>query len=105
MFILLAEALKKEGNLLFVGKDFEAAVAKYTEALKYAPTNKFILGNRSAALLKLGKPTEALIDAELASEHSPQWAKVKPVCGTLSSRNLAGLLSPIRGLAGAEAAP
>jgi len=80
MFMIMlgngAEALKKEGNVAFMQKNFEVADAKYTEALKHDATNKFVLGNRSAARRHLKDFSGALSDATAAVSHAPEWPKV-----------------------------
>ena len=59
-----AEALRLAGNECFGAKRFAEAIEHYTEALTLDEDNGLIHGNRSAALLQLGKPREALADAK-----------------------------------------
>ena len=44
-----AEALKNEGNELYKKRSFDAAIAKYNEAIAVEPSNPNLLLNRSAA--------------------------------------------------------
>eukprot|EP00164_Ancoracysta_twista_P003037 GFYU01004052.1.p1 GENE.GFYU01004052.1~~GFYU01004052.1.p1 ORF type:complete len:282 (+),score=103.53 GFYU01004052.1:29-847(+) len=70
-----AEALKKEGNTLFGQKKYTPALAKYNEAIKLAPNNHLIYGNRSATNSLLAKYEDALSDALKAIEIEPKWIK------------------------------
>ena len=58
-----AETLRLQGNAAFGNKNFEEAVRLYTDALELSATNGLIYGNRSAALLQLGKAQQAAQDA------------------------------------------
>lgn len=70
-----AEALKLEGNKAMAQKDFEAAIAKYTEAIELIPTNAVYLSNRAAAYSSSRQHQLALDDAEKATEVEPTYAK------------------------------
>lgn len=56
-------------------KDYKTAIAKYTEAIKYAPTNPIYLSNRAAAYSATGDHTSAVQDAELAVAADPKYTK------------------------------
>ena len=72
-----AEALKKEGNQLFVAGKIAEAVAKYDAALAVCPkaTKHLVHSNRSLALTKLGRHAEAVADARRAVGLQPKWIK------------------------------
>ena len=79
----IADALKREGNTLFIEKKYAEAEALYSKALGHDPTNKFILGNRSVTRRHLGNFSGALEDATAAVHAAPDWAKVRicvPAC-------------------------
>ena len=73
----VAEALKKEGNQLFVSGKVAEAVAKYDAALAVCPkdTKHLVYSNRSLALTKLGRHAEAVHDARRAVGLQPKWIK------------------------------
>lgn len=60
-----AEALRIDGNAAFTGGDFAAALQLYTSSIDLAPSPS-ALSNRSVTLLKLGRPLDALDDADAA---------------------------------------
>lgn len=71
-------ALKNKGNAAFAAKNFEQAEGLYSQAIAMlgsddAPHTLF--GNRAAARLSLGRPQEALEDAELAIKKDRTWLK------------------------------
>ncbi|EXJ85223.1 protein phosphatase [Capronia epimyces CBS 606.96] len=70
-----AEKLKSAGNAAMQQKDYKTAIAKYTEAIKYAPTNPIYLSNRAAAYSATGDHTSAVQDAELAVAADPKYTK------------------------------
>ena len=70
-----ALALKDEGNKCLKAKDFDGAIAKYTEAIALDPTNHVFYSNRSAAHLSKGDANSALQDAEKCIEVKPDWPK------------------------------
>ncbi|GME72882.1 unnamed protein product [Ambrosiozyma monospora] len=70
-----AEALKLQGNKAMAQKDFDTAIAKYTEAIKLVPTNAVFYSNRAAAYSSLRKHELALQDAIKATEVQPTYAK------------------------------
>lgn len=70
------DALKRTGNEKFMAKEFAEAVELYTQALVHDPTNKLLLGNRSAARRQLKDFNGALEDATAAVKVAPDWPKV-----------------------------
>jgi DnaJ family protein C protein 7 len=71
----LAEERKLEGNTLFLGHKFEAALEKYTEAIELNPADATFFSNRAACHLNLGRPELGLADARHATKLDPQYAK------------------------------
>jgi len=86
----LAAASKEEGNRLFAARDFEAAAACYTEALRrcprgadgaaeaaLAPQRAVFYCNRAACALALVPPRheDAIYDCDRALELRPDYAK------------------------------
>ncbi|KAH7828053.1 putative Stress-induced-phosphoprotein 1 [Monocercomonoides exilis] len=61
-----ATELKAEGNKFFTSKSFGPAIAKYTEAIEYDPTDPVFYTNRAACYTEIGKFDEAIADCELA---------------------------------------
>ena len=59
----------------FVDDDFEKAFELYTRVVEKAPDNASSWIHRSATLLKLSRPTEALADAEKAVTLAPKNPK------------------------------
>ena len=70
-----AAALKAEGNKCLAAKDFDGAIAKYTEAIAIDPSNHVFYSNRSAAYLSKGDPQKALEDAEKCISAKSDWPK------------------------------
>lgn len=70
-----ANEQKDLADVAFKGGDFERSILHYTLALQHLPRSEKLLGNRSAAYLKLGKARLALDDAEDAEEAAPSWSK------------------------------
>lgn len=70
-----AEKLKSAGNAAMQQKDYKTAIAKYTEAIKFAPTNPIYLSNRAAAYSASGDHASAVRDAELAVAADPKYTK------------------------------
>lgn len=70
-----SQDLREKGNTLFKEGRYAEARDKYTEALKYDPSNAVIYSNRSAAHSKLQNYELALGDALKCIECKPQWAK------------------------------
>lgn len=57
-----AQTKKAEGNNFFKAKDYENAIAKYTEAIAFDPADVTFYSNRSACYAALNKWTEAAED-------------------------------------------
>ncbi|TCD61455.1 hypothetical protein EIP91_008412 [Steccherinum ochraceum] len=70
-----ADALKEEGNALFAKKDYEAAIRKYTEALKLDENNAVLHANRSACSFNRKRYQDAMTDARRATEIDPSYSK------------------------------
>lgn len=70
-----AAAAKAKGNAALSAKNFEAAVAAYTEAIGHDGTDKVFYSNRSAAYASMGKWDEALADGQKCVELEPSFAK------------------------------
>ena len=70
---------KKEGNELFVGKEYEKAINKYQEVVqidsKAARFNAVLLCNKATCLKKLDKKTEALKELKNALKIDPKYGK------------------------------
>jgi small glutamine-rich tetratricopeptide repeat-containing protein alpha len=56
-------------------KDYKTAIAKYTEAISYSPTNSIYLSNRAAAYSASGDHVSAAADAEIAVAADPKYTK------------------------------
>jgi len=70
-----AAAAKAKGNAALSAKNFEEAVAAYTEAIGHDPGDKVFYSNRSAAYASMGKWQEALDDGQKCVEVDPTFAK------------------------------
>lgn len=70
-----AEKLKSAGNAAMQQKDYKTAIAKYTEAISFSPTNPIYLSNRAAAYSASGDHTSAAADAEIAVSADPKYTK------------------------------
>lgn len=70
-----AVAFKNEGNGFFKAKDFNAAIAKYTEGVKVDPSYHVLYSNRSQAYFNLGKYAEAAQDGQLCMNANPKFVK------------------------------
>nr|POE62842.1 heat shock protein sti1 like [Quercus suber] len=73
--IIMADALKAEGNKLFAAKDFTGAVDKFSQAIEADPANHVLYSNRSGAYASLRQFDKALADATKTTEIKPDWAK------------------------------
>ncbi|GLE06147.1 hypothetical protein PINS_up015358 [Pythium insidiosum] len=67
-------AHKQRGNTLFKSRDYEGAVAAYSEGIEHRPSAT-LYSNRSAAYCALGRFELALRDADAAIALDPTWAK------------------------------
>ncbi|KAF4968984.1 hypothetical protein FZEAL_10312 [Fusarium zealandicum] len=70
-----ADELKALGNKAIAEKNFDEAVAKFTEAIEIQPENHILYSNRSAAYASKKDWDNALKDAEKTTEIKPDWAK------------------------------
>ncbi|PTD11267.1 Heat shock protein sti1 [Fusarium culmorum] len=70
-----ADELKALGNKAIAEKNFDEAVAKFTEAIAIQPENHILYSNRSAAYASKKDWEHALQDAEKTTEIKPDWAK------------------------------
>ncbi|KAH7273496.1 Hsp90 cochaperone [Fusarium solani] len=70
-----ADELKALGNKAIAEKNFDEAVAKFTEAIAIQPDNHILYSNRSAAYASKKDWDNALKDAEKTTEIKPDWAK------------------------------
>jgi small glutamine-rich tetratricopeptide repeat-containing protein alpha len=70
-----AEKLKSAGNAAMQQKDYKTAIAKYSEAISFSPTNPIYLSNRAAAYSASGDHAAAVKDAELAVAADPKYTK------------------------------
>ncbi|CCF60648.1 hypothetical protein KAFR_0L00410 [Kazachstania africana CBS 2517] len=70
-----AEKLKLEGNKAMAMKDFDLAIAKYSEAISISPNNAIYYANRAAAYSSLKDFEKATEDAESAIRVDPNYSK------------------------------
>ncbi|KAJ1455214.1 hypothetical protein M885DRAFT_464465 [Pelagophyceae sp. CCMP2097] len=70
-----AAAAKDRGNAALAAKDYDAAIAAYTEAIALDPTQHTYFSNRSAANLSKGDAAAAQADAEQCISLAPTWPK------------------------------
>ena len=66
-----AKLFFEQGNIFFVSKQYEAAIASYDEALKYKPDSAKVWGNRSTALRNLRRYEDAIDSYDQALKLSP----------------------------------
>lgn len=70
-----AVACKNEGNTFFKARQFDQAIAKYSEAVELDPGNHVFYSNRSAAYAAMGKWAEAAADGQRCVSLSPTFLK------------------------------
>ncbi|KAK1570139.1 tetratricopeptide [Colletotrichum navitas] len=70
-----ADELKALGNKAIAEKNFDEAVAKFSEAIKLQPDNHILYSNRSAAYASKKDWQHALEDAKKTTEIKPDWPK------------------------------
>ncbi|EPQ27153.1 uncharacterized protein PFL1_06899 [Pseudozyma flocculosa PF-1] len=70
-----AQALKDEGNRLFLSSSFEDAKVKYGESIALDPTVPAVYSNRAACELKLEQHGLAIEDATKAIQLDPKFSK------------------------------
>ena len=61
-----ADDLVNRGNALADKKEYERAIAAFTEAIELMPQNAYAYNSRADALRESGKPAQGLTDAEKA---------------------------------------
>lgn len=66
---------KALGNADFTGKNYEAAIKHFTNAIAEDPTDHVFYSNRSACLSSLKQYEKALEDGKKCVEIKPDWAK------------------------------
>jgi small glutamine-rich tetratricopeptide repeat-containing protein alpha len=70
-----ADGLKVEGNRAMAARNFDEAIAKYTEAIDLDPSNVVYLSNRAAAYSSSQQHDKAVTDAEAAIKLNPDFSK------------------------------
>lgn len=70
-----ADKLKAEGNKAMSGKDYGAAIAAYTKAIKLDATSPVYFSNRAAAYSQAGAHDSAVDDAKKALELDSSFSK------------------------------
>ncbi|OJD38779.1 hsc70 cochaperone [Diplodia corticola] len=70
-----AERLKGLGNAAMQKKDYDTAIAFYTQALDLVPLNPIYLSNRAAAYSGASRHRDARQDAEMATAADPAYTK------------------------------
>lgn len=90
-----AEALKGEGNKAIGAKDYDTAVAKYTEAIELDPYNVVYLSNRAAAYTASNQLAKAVEDAEAAIALDPTFTKAYSRLG-LAQYNLGNSVAAMK---------
>lgn len=70
-----AAEFKEKGNKFLQAKQFDEAIAAYTEAINLNPSDHVFFSNRSAAYLSKGDGEHALSDAERCIQINSSWAK------------------------------
>jgi ankyrin repeat protein len=67
--------LKAKGNAHFAKKEWHKSLESYTAAIEVNPTDSTFYSNRSACLMMLGQPENALRDAVVCRQLRPTWSK------------------------------
>ena len=70
-----AQELRADGNRLYKGKDYPAAITAYTAAIAKDPEQVACYTNRAAARMMVSAWEEALADCKKASELNPKFVK------------------------------
>ncbi|PUU80343.1 hypothetical protein B9Z19DRAFT_1079579 [Tuber borchii] len=70
-----AESLKGKGNAAMAKKDYPSAIEYYTQALRIVPNNPIYLSNRAAAYSSTTQYEKAILDAQVAVDTDPSYAK------------------------------
>ena len=72
---LAAQKSREIGNDMFKARHYPGALEQYTGALTADSTVHQVWSNRSACLLAMGRPEEALADARQCIQLQGDWAK------------------------------
>ncbi|CAL8365219.1 unnamed protein product [Lota lota] len=72
---LKSDEMKKKGNTFFQNKEYGAAIKCYTQAIRYAPENHMVYGNRALCYIRCEKYLKAVGDGKRATLLEPLWAK------------------------------
>jgi tetratricopeptide (TPR) repeat protein len=72
---ILANQYKNVGNQKFAKNDWEGAYEDYSQAIQANYRDAAFYSNRSACLIQLNRPEEALEDAVFAKAIRPDWSK------------------------------
>ena len=72
---ILAEQFKAEGNAKYTAKEYHAAIAAYSEAIRLAPNHAAYFANRAAAELMLGRYKEVIADCKAALQLDPKFVR------------------------------
>jgi stress-induced-phosphoprotein 1 len=70
-----AASFKEQGNQFLQAKQYDEAIAAYTEAINLDPKDHVFFSNRSAAYLSKGDASSALADGQRCIELKGDWAK------------------------------
>lgn len=70
-----SDKLKSEGNAAMLRKDYDSAIASYTQALNASKNNPIYLSNRAAAYSAASQHDKAAEDAEFATVVDPSYSK------------------------------
>jgi len=71
---------RERGNDAFALGSYRAALRAYGEAIEWDRGDAKAHSNRAACYMKLGRPAQALYDAERAIEIDPGWSKARTRC-------------------------
>ncbi|GMH37281.1 hypothetical protein BSKO_05154 [Bryopsis sp. KO-2023] len=69
------EDFQRQGNIAFVGKDYEKALEVYSKALAFWTKDAKVWANRGATFLRLKRSEEALHDTRIARTLDPKYVK------------------------------
>ncbi|KZT06256.1 TPR-like protein [Laetiporus sulphureus 93-53] len=67
--------LKAEGNALYIKQDYAAAYKKYSDAIAIDDKNAVLYANRAACSVGLKRLSDAVADAQKATDIDPSYAK------------------------------
>lgn len=71
----ISEAVRKEGNDLFLAGKFPESIKKYSDAIKRNPKDAAPYSNRAAAYMKLGEFPMAMKDCDKCLDIDPSFVK------------------------------